>query len=570
MSYQVFARKYRPSTFDDILGQDHVVRTLKNAIAQDRLAHAYLFVGPRGTGKTSTSRIFAKALNCPGGPRVDFDPLDPVCRDIAAGTSFDVMEIDGASNNGVDDIRKLREQVVYPPMHGKYRIYYIDEVHMLTSQAFNALLKTLEEPPAHVKFIFATTEAHKVLPTILSRCQRFDLRPIPTEMIANHLLHIAQLEGVNLEKTAAWTIAKGADGGMRDAQSMLDQLVAFCGETVREEDVLNIFGFTSRETVAAMCQALLGKKTAAALELLNREAQVGRDLGQLLNELMSTFRAMAVARLQVESSNEGIPEELWRELLASAEECCPRGPQPLLAVIDIFADTAARMKGGTQQKLHMELGLIKAIQALSEVRLSDVIRVLADSAGLFASSAAPHDGVIERGDSVATIAPVGQSGESLTPALATSAPTAVSAAPSSVVAPGPEVSVSPLAPVVASAGVEVDDPMAVQAATPADSRLASVGSGSQVESVAPRKTLEQMIEDASDDVDTDQVDRSATIAAELATLEAQVPMPTAADLRANAASRKEMAAPPAKMEEEEQDPLIKKALEIFAGTLRQA
>ena len=240
MSYQVFARKYRPLTFDDVLGQDHVVRTLKNAIEHNRLAHAYLFVGPRGTGKTSTARIFAKALNCSGGPKVDFDPHEDICEEIAEGRSLDVLEIDGASNRGIDHIRDLRDNVRFAPSRGNFRIVYIDEVHMLTKESFNALLKTLEEPPPHVKFIFATTEPHKILPTILSRCQRFDLRPIPSEIIAEHLLHIASAEGVSLSREAAFAVAKVADGGMRDAQSMLDQLVSFCGDHIEEQQVQSV------------------------------------------------------------------------------------------------------------------------------------------------------------------------------------------------------------------------------------------------------------------------------------------------------------------------------------------
>jgi DNA polymerase-3 subunit gamma/tau len=391
VSYQVFARKYRPATFDDVLGQDHVVRTLRNAIEQDRLAHAYLFVGPRGTGKTSTARIFAKALNGPGGPKVDFDPNDPVCLQIAEGTSLDVVEIDGASNNGVDEVRALRDSVNYAPMQGKFKIYYIDEVHMLTNQAFNALLKTLEEPPPHVKFIFATTEVHKILPTILSRCQRFDLRPIPTETIAKHLTHIAEQEGVALDQAAAWAIAKGADGGMRDAQSMLDQLVAFCGNQIQEADVLNIFGFTSRETIAAMCEAIFQKNTAAALQIIQREASTGRDVSQLLNELIGALRALIVAKVDPQAPNEGIPQELWEKLLDAAKNC---KADRLLAVMDVFADTEGRMKWASNRKLHLELGLIKAIQVMGEARISDIIHVLEGSAGHFSQGAPPavsHD-----------------------------------------------------------------------------------------------------------------------------------------------------------------------------------
>jgi DNA polymerase III subunit gamma/tau len=386
VSYQVFARKYRPKTFDDVLGQDHVVQTLRNAITKNRLAHAYLFVGPRGTGKTSTARIFAKALNCPQGPKVDFDPNDPVCLQIAEGTSLDVIEIDGASNNGVDEVRALRESVNYPPMSGQFKIYYIDEVHMLTNQAFNALLKTLEEPPPHAKFIFATTEVHKILPTILSRCQRFDLRPIPTETIAHHLLHIASLENVTLEKTAAWAIAKGADGGMRDAQSMLDQLVAFCGDTIKEQDVLDIFGFTSRDTIASMCAALFEKNIPAALQLIQRESSTGRDVTQLLNELISVLRAIIVSKVDSNTSNEGIPTELWNAILQSSSRF---QTDRLLALIDVFADTESKMKWASNRKLHLELGVIKAIQTLSETRISDIIRVLTGSTNLINENSLP-------------------------------------------------------------------------------------------------------------------------------------------------------------------------------------
>src|SRR3954467_15914322 len=213
MSYQVIARKYRPQRFSEVVGQEHVTQTLSNAIEQNRIAHAYLFVGPRGTGKTTIARIFAKCLNATNGPRVDFPEDDPKAKEIAEGRSLDVLEIDGASNRGIDEIRDLRETVKYAPASSKFKIYIIDEVHMLTKEAFNALLKTLEEPPAHVKFMFATTEPDKILPTILSRCQRFDLRRIPVALIVQHLGQIAKLEKVKIEEAALYAIARGAEGG---------------------------------------------------------------------------------------------------------------------------------------------------------------------------------------------------------------------------------------------------------------------------------------------------------------------------------------------------------------------
>ncbi|MBL9115878.1 MAG: DNA polymerase III subunit gamma/tau [Verrucomicrobiaceae bacterium] len=384
MSYQVFARKYRPKTFADVLGQDHVVRTLRNAIAQSRLAHAYLFVGPRGTGKTSTARIFAKALNCPGGPSIEFDPNDPVCIEIAEGRCLDVQEIDGASNNGVEEVRKLRESVNFAPASCRYKIYYIDEVHMLTTAAFNALLKTLEEPPEHVKFIFATTEANKILPTIISRCQRFDLRRIPDTVIAEHLLYIAKNEGVDLDEKAAYAIARGADGGMRDAQSMLDQLVAFCGDKIVEPDVLQVFGFTAQEAVADLCDAILTRSTAVALKVVHEQSEAGKDLGRLLGDLIQHVRRLLVSQSDLEGMEEDMSPEMLQRIKTQAAQAT--GEQ-LLRVVDGLAEVDARMRWSSNKRLHLELGVIQAVESMAEVSLSDVINAI-DKAGGTAGEAA--------------------------------------------------------------------------------------------------------------------------------------------------------------------------------------
>jgi DNA polymerase-3 subunit gamma/tau len=373
VSYQVFARKYRPQTFDDLVGQAHVTRTLKNAVEQNRLAHAYLFVGPRGIGKTSTARILAKALNCVKGPTVTPCGVCDSCKEITGGNSLDVLEIDGASNNGVEQVRELRDNVRYAPTKGKFKIYIIDEVHMLTSAAFNALLKTLEEPPPHVKFIFATTEPQKVLPTILSRCQRFDLHRIPANLIAQHLQFIAGKEKIVLDPAAAHAIAKGADGGLRDAESMLDQLVAFCGDKIEEPDVLNVFGFTSEQTVARFTENILRGETPAALELLHAEADNGKDMMKLMSDLISYLRDLLVGKVKPEALADDLNPDLQKSLETQAGMI---ETDRLLELIDQFAAAEGRMKWAPNKRLHFEVALIKAIQTLNQVTLNEVIENL--------------------------------------------------------------------------------------------------------------------------------------------------------------------------------------------------
>jgi DNA polymerase-3 subunit gamma/tau len=373
VSYEVFARKYRPQAFDDLVGQPHVSRTLKNAVAQNRLAHAYLFVGPRGTGKTSTARILSKALNCIHGPTVTPCGVCDNCREIAGGNSLDVLEIDGASNNGVEQVRELRDNVRYAPAKSRFKIYIIDEVHMLTSAAFNALLKTLEEPPPHVKFIFATTEPQKVLPTILSRCQRFDLHRIASNLIAQHLQFIAEKEKITLAPAAAHAIARGAEGGMRDAESMLDQLVAFCGEKVTEEDVLNVFGFTSEQVVADFIGRILRGETPAALGLLHDQCDAGKDMMKLMSDTIAYLRDLLVFKVKPDALADDVSDEI-RQSFASQASLIETNQ--VLELIDQFATAEGRMKWAPNKKLHFEVAVIKAIQTLTQATLDDVIENL--------------------------------------------------------------------------------------------------------------------------------------------------------------------------------------------------
>ena len=409
MSYEVFARKYRPQTFDDLVGQAHVSRTLKNAVAQNRLAHAYLFVGPRGVGKTSTARILAKSLNCVKGPTITPCGECDNCREIAGGNSLDVIEIDGASNNSVEDVRQLRENVRYAPAKGRYKIYLIDEVHMLSSAAFNALLKTLEEPPEHVKFIFATTEPQKVLPTILSRCQRFDLHRIPANLIGKHLQFIAGKENIALEPAAAHAIARGAEGGLRDAESMLDQLVAFCGEKISENDVLDVFGFTSEQTVADLTGRILRGETPGAIDLLHQQSDAGKDMMRLMSDLIAYLRDLLVFKAKPDALKEDVEPDVQTSLARHAELVTTGH---LLELLDQFAAAEGRMKWAPNKKLHLEVAIIKAIQSLGQATLDEVIEKLGElrNGGGAGPSAQPVAARADRGREESRTAKAGVSG----------------------------------------------------------------------------------------------------------------------------------------------------------------
>ncbi len=374
MSYQVIARKYRPQRFADVIGQEHVSTTLANAIASGRIAHAYLFCGPRGTGKTTLARIFAKALNCTGGPTADFDVNDSKCVEIAEGRSLDVMEIDGASNNGVEQVRELRETCKFSPASSKFKIYIIDEVHMLSTAAFNALLKTLEEPPAHVKFMFATTDPEKVLATILSRCQRFDLRRIPAALIVSHLTTIATQEGVKIDDAALHAIARGADGGMRDAESTLDQLISFCGNEIAEADVLSMFGLTARAQLLALTRAVLAGEVDTTLRELNDLAKSGKDLGRLVTDLLNHFRNLLI--YQVSKGDLKLLEVSEAEAAALAEQVKLAPSDAVTRVMEVLSDCESRLRDTTSKKILIEVSLLKAIQARNAIPMDTVLRQL--------------------------------------------------------------------------------------------------------------------------------------------------------------------------------------------------
>jgi DNA polymerase III subunit gamma/tau len=374
MSYQVIARKYRPQRFSDVVGQEHVTQTLSNAIAQGRIAHAYLFVGPRGTGKTTIARIFAKCLNCTGGPKVDYPDDDPKCIEIAEGRAIDVLEIDGASNNGVEQVRDLRETVKYAPASSKFKIYIIDEVHMLSTAAFNALLKTLEEPPAHVKFMFATTEAEKVLPTILSRCQRFDLRRIPSALITKHLAHIAKLEKVKIDSAALDAIARGAEGGMRDAESTLDQLISFCGDKIEEPDVLSMFGLAAQGQILELARAVLAGEAEKALRELDELSKHGKDLGRLVSDLLNHFRNILI--YQVSRGDLRMLEVSEAEAATLAEQAAGVDAGAVTRVMEVLSECEMRLRDAASKKILIEVALLKAMEARRALSLDSVLQQL--------------------------------------------------------------------------------------------------------------------------------------------------------------------------------------------------
>ena len=392
MSYQVIARKYRPQKFTDVVGQEHVTQTLANAIQQNRLAHAYLFCGPRGTGKTTLARIFAKCLRCQNAPTIE--PCDNCseCKAIAAGNSMDMLEFDAASNTQVEKIRDIIiDHVRYAPSTGTSKLYLIDEVHMLSNSSFNALLKTLEEPPAHVKFLFATTDPEKLPATILSRCQRFDLRRIPSALITEQLSKIAAQEKVSVSNSALYAIARGADGGMRDAQSTLDQLISFCGNQVEETDVLSMFGLTGQAQLLQLTRAVLAGDIGGALRELNDLARNGKDLARLLSDLLNHFRNLLI--YQVSRGDLKLLEVSEAEAATLKEQSANASADALSRIMEVLSDYEGRLRDATSKKILVEVALCKAIEARNAINLDTVLKKLnelrsqANPAGIIAAPA---------------------------------------------------------------------------------------------------------------------------------------------------------------------------------------
>tara|TARA_B100001769_G_scaffold200231_1_gene160141 strand:+ start:347 stop:1483 length:1137 start_codon:yes stop_codon:yes gene_type:complete len=357
--YQVIARRWRPKQFDELVGQDHIVQTLRNAIEANRIAHAYLFVGPRGTGKTSTARLFAKALNAEGGPSVKPDDSSEISQSIMSGSCMDVIEIDGASNNSVDQIRSLREECQYAPSQCTFKIYIIDEVHMLTTAAFNALLKTLEEPPAHVKFFFATTESHKVLPTIVSRCQRFEFRPISNSVIAEKLTLIAKAEGIKVEANAINAIARLANGGMRDAQSILDQMISFCGKAIKESDVLDVYGLIGIGEVQELAEAMAGLEFPKIIDQVGRYVAEGRDLIRVHHDLMDYIRKVLL---------DAISQKGTSELLGT-----PMTTASLMRMSNVLQKGEFSVRKGLSERSNFEIVLLKAAEESRSLEIDSLI-----------------------------------------------------------------------------------------------------------------------------------------------------------------------------------------------------
>jgi len=387
MSYQVLARKWRPQVFDDVVGQGHITRTLQNAILSGRLAHAFLFSGPRGVGKTTTARILAKALNCSQGPTPTPCGKCDSCLETAAGTSVDVVEIDGASNRGIEHIRELREAVKYAPVGGKYKVYVIDEVHMLTNEAFNALLKTLEEPPPHVIFIFATTEPQKIPATIHSRCQRYGFKRVSLHEITGRLRTIADTEGIKISDWGLAMIARAAEGSMRDSQSLLDQAVSYSGMEINDGDLQATLGTVPQERLLQFAASLLARDAGDLLKQVDALMEQGQDMRQFLSGLVEHLRNLMIVKIASESSQ--IIELSTVDIEAIKQQADKAEANQLLMLFDSLSKTLDDMRWSPQQRFTLEVGLIKACSLVPLQPLAEVLDRMKELEARLASGKQP-------------------------------------------------------------------------------------------------------------------------------------------------------------------------------------
>lgn len=379
MEYQVSARKWRPQRFDDIIGQGHVTRTLQNAIKNNRIAHAYIFSGSRGVGKTTTARILAKALNCVNGPTPEPCNNCSPCKEITSGISTDVLEIDGASNTGVDDVRDLRESVKYAPMHGKYKVYIIDEVHMLSNSAFNALLKTLEEPPAHAIFVFATTEVHKIPATVLSRCQHFNFKRLTLLEIVDRLRLIAEKDAIDINDNGLAVIAKAADGSMRDSLSILDQVISFCGKKIDEKEIADILGVINKDIIFSFISRLKEKDSAGLVKIIREVQDCGYDVRQFCNNLIEQIRNTLIAKVS------GNPEELIELSKEAVNEIKEIAGGFLIEDIQllftIFLKAQEEIRWSPYPWMSLEMAAVKAVHIPSFKNIDKLIKLVSSSSG---------------------------------------------------------------------------------------------------------------------------------------------------------------------------------------------
>ena len=390
MSYTALYRKWRPVSFEDVKGQDPIVQTLKNQITSERIGHAYLFCGTRGTGKTSIAKIYARAVNCEHP--VDGSPCNqcPSCKSILAGTSMNVVEIDAASNNGVENIRDIREQVQYPPTEGKYRVYIIDEVHMLSIGAFNALLKTLEEPPSYVIFILATTEVHKIPITILSRCQRYDFKRISLETIAGRLRQLTEAEHIEVEDKALMYVAKAADGSLRDALSLLDQCVAFhYGKLLTYENVLDVLGAVDSGVFSGMFNAVIEGRTKDCITQLEEIVIQGRELGQFVTDFIWYLRNLLL--VQSADDAEGLLDMSEENLKQLKEDSTKTDGNTLMRYIRIFSELSGQMRYASQKRVLLEIAFIKLTKPSMEQNLDSVLQRISELEARIAQIPSPAE-----------------------------------------------------------------------------------------------------------------------------------------------------------------------------------